>query len=422
MQSIRDKLQAANRSRAEHAGLALRRYLTHAVPRSNASRDEKESHQEDRRKLHLDVAHAAAASRMLYALAYERWKSELSSTSPQDVLAIQGRMIVGLGGDNVLETGLTLHHTYGVPLIPGSALKGLAAHYCDEVWGQRHQLESTRPTDENHKFRRLRHGEVRGRNGVHTEAGTYHEVLFGTTDDSGHIIFHDAWIDPASLTGQPNSGLVSDVMTPHHGDYYSDPTNTISPTDFDDPNPVTFLSVAGRFHVAVSCDVAGEEGQKWSRLAFDLLAEALREWGVGGKTSSGYGRLSEVAIQTESKGATAKPIRPLQPRTLEDMSNEQIKQRLSELPSNQMLLKVDGTHGGVAQALRLAPVPAGFQADGGWSIIDLPTFLTGIVFVLAERPSGSSKRAKYVEAIGRQPQPQSSGKSSQHRGKGGFRR
>jgi CRISPR-associated protein Cmr6 len=49
---------------------------------------------------------------------------------------VQGRLIVGLGGDNVLETGLTLHHTYGVPLIPGNALKGLAAHYCDQVWGQ----------------------------------------------------------------------------------------------------------------------------------------------------------------------------------------------------------------------------------------------------------------------------------------------
>lgn len=299
MQAIRDKLQTADRSRAEHAGLALRRYLKHAVPRSGAARDEKESHQNDRRKLHGDVAHAAASSRTLYALAYERWKAAIP-TDTSSVLTVQGRLIVGLGGDNVLETGLTLHHTYGVPFIPGSALKGLAAHYCDAVWGQRHAPDSAKLPDDNHKFRRLRRGEVCAKNGVHTQTGTFHEILFGTTEDSGHIIFHDAWIDPASLTGEPNSGIVLDVMTPHHGDYYSDKTyeggpnrgELIPPTDFDDPNPVTFLSVAGKFHLAVSCDVAGEEGQKWAKLAFDLLTKALREWGVGGKTSSGYGRLA----------------------------------------------------------------------------------------------------------------------------------
>ena len=37
-------------------------------------------------------------------------------------LCVGGRLIVGLGGDNVLETGITLHHTYGVPIIPGSAM------------------------------------------------------------------------------------------------------------------------------------------------------------------------------------------------------------------------------------------------------------------------------------------------------------
>ena len=293
MQAIRDKLQTADRSRAEHAGLALRRYLKHAVPRSGATRDDKESHQKDRRQLHGDVAHAAASSRTLYvyALAYERWKAAIP-TDTSSVLPVQGRLIVGLGGDNVLETGLTLHHTYGVPFIPGSALKGLAAHYCDEVWGQRQAPESAKLPDDNHQFRRLRRGEVCANNGVHTQTGTFHEILFGTTEDSGHIIFHDAWIDPASLTGQPNSGIVLDVMTPHHSDYYSDPTDTVAPTDFDDPTPITFLSVAGKFHIAVSCDVAGEDGQKWAKLAFDLLTEALREWGVGGKTSSGYGRMT----------------------------------------------------------------------------------------------------------------------------------
>jgi CRISPR type III-B/RAMP module RAMP protein Cmr6 len=114
----------------------------------------------------------------------------------------------------------------------------------------------------------------------------YHETIFGTTEDSGHIIFHDAWITPESL----EDSMKPDVMTPHHGDYYSK-KDEAAPTDFDDPNPITFLSIAGSFHVAVSCDVQSEDGEKWAKLAFKMLTEALREWGIGGKINAGYGRL-----------------------------------------------------------------------------------------------------------------------------------
>jgi CRISPR-associated protein Cmr6 len=169
-------------------------------------------------------------------------------------------MIIGLGGENVLETGISLQHTYGTPFIPGSALKGLTAHYCDQVWGA---------IDTKFKL-----GEE------------YHETIFGTTEDSGHIIFHDAWITPESL----GDSMKPDVMTPHHSVYYSNKEDA-APTDFDDPIPITFLSIVGGFYVTVSCDVQNEVGEKWAKLVFKMLTEALKEWGIGGKTNAGYGRL-----------------------------------------------------------------------------------------------------------------------------------
>ena len=57
------------------------------------------------------------------------------------------------------------------------------------------------------------------------------------------------------------------------------------------PTPVPFLSVTGRFRIAVSW--AGPETSaagKWIDLAISLLTAVLADWGVGGKTSSGYGR------------------------------------------------------------------------------------------------------------------------------------
>ena len=205
-------------------------------------------------------------SEVVYRSAYKRQIAYLPTLRADGRFSTSGRMVIGLGGENVLETGLTLQHTYGTPLIPGTALKGLASHYCDQVWG-------TRENDEG--FKRWQKGELRG---------NYHKAIFGATEDSGHIIFHDAWITPETLA----KSLQPDVMTPHHRDYYS---GKAAPTDFDDPNPVTFLSVVGTFHVAVSCDVPGAEGQEWAKLAFDLLTEALEEWGIGGKTNAGYGRL-----------------------------------------------------------------------------------------------------------------------------------
>ena len=135
----------------------------------------------------------------------------------------------------MLETGIRLHHTYGMPIIPGSALKGLAAHYCDQIWGDRHiETPFKMPTDSEDERREVKHRRQKDR----SRRDNYHRLLFGTTDDSGCITFHDAWYIPDS-SAQP---LVLDVMTPHHPKWLD---GSVPPTDFDSPTPVPFLSVIG---------------------------------------------------------------------------------------------------------------------------------------------------------------------------------
>lgn len=253
---------------ASNAGVLRDRYLRVAV------KDKDKKHPEERKNLFEAMQQALSSSEPLYEEAYRRHMLALAPPKQEGRFSTQGRIVIGLGGENVLETGLTLHHTYGTPMIPGTALKGLASHYCDQVWGLADP-----------GFKRWKKGE---------SGGEYHKAIFGATDDSGHMIFYDAWITPETLC----ESLQLDVMTPHHGDYYSDKTGRVAPTDFDDPNPVTFLSVTGSFHVAVSCDVTEKDGELWAKLAFDLLAEALREWGIGGKTNAGYGRLIGAEVGT----------------------------------------------------------------------------------------------------------------------------
>lgn len=224
--------------------------------------DDKKKHPDARKALFRAMKESLVRSQKIYTAAYQRYAGAIGPTDTSGDFETCGRIILGLGGENVLETGLTLHHTYGTPFIPGTALKGLAAHYCDQVWGNK---------DKEYRL-----------------GGRYHEALFGTMDYSGHIIFHDAWITPGTM---PES-LWLDVITPHHGDYYS---GNGAPTDFDDPVPITFLSVAGTFHIAVSCDnPEDEDGKKWAAFVFELLSEALVQWGIGGKTSAGYGRMKRL--------------------------------------------------------------------------------------------------------------------------------
>jgi CRISPR-associated protein Cmr6 len=195
-----------------------------------------------------------------YALIFQRWKEDLQSLGAQlQSLNIDGRVVVGLGVEGVLEASVTLHRTYGVPYIPGSALKGLAASYA------RKELE-------NDEWRKLK---------ADGEVGKLYEAVFGSGGKCGYITFHDALYVPSPNQAQM---LHTDVMTVHHANYYGgdDP-----PADWDDPKPVPFLSATGSYLLALS----GEPGTDGLRgHTMDILALALRDYGIGAKTSSGYGR------------------------------------------------------------------------------------------------------------------------------------
>jgi CRISPR-associated protein Cmr6 len=272
--SCRKALDELDLSSASNAGLLLARYL-------KVQKEEGTNNGEQEREKLLEAAvkaaklEAAGVTVNFYKTAFDRRKEILGGTV--GTLQLHGRLVIGLGASNILETGLTLNPIYGTPLIPGSALKGLASHYCASVWGAN-----------NPDFK----GPERDlRGNITRPAGKYHDFMFGSTEDAGFLTFHDAWIKPGSLV----HSLVQDVMTPHHGNYYMKKTVTeqqAAPTDFDDPNPVTFLSIKGEFEIHVSCDHSESQeqsGKSWELCAVELLKQAIENWGIGGKTSSGYG-------------------------------------------------------------------------------------------------------------------------------------
>jgi CRISPR-associated protein Cmr6 len=253
-----------------------------------------------------------------YARAFERWKSSFGSGDRLVELTLASRLLVGHGNASATDVGVTTHHTWGVPVIPGSALKGLLAHYVDAVYGPADPslLPWEQPDGERDRarYQGMLWNERRRR--VQRGPGEVYRVLFGAPDadedgrmrehdieaggGAGHVVFHDALYVPGSAeTDRP---YATDVLTVHQKSYYHSSGGTW-PNDYDSPNPVAFLTVrpGTRMFVALSGP------PDWTEMAGRLLRDALEQWGVGGKTSAGYGRLVPPERSAGSGGCKGSP-------------------------------------------------------------------------------------------------------------------
>ena len=252
MSSRRDRISQVQTRQEKHAnaGLWLDKYI----------KEQAREDTENRRKFVDQVSTLPIPE--VYETFYHRWEKMLTDSRALTRRArVKGRMVVGLGAESVLETSVTLHRTYGIPYIPGSALKGLAASYALQRLG-----------DEWHKD------------------GKAYKVVFGDTDDAGYLTFFDALYIPG--TGYKGQVLYADVITVHHPKYYQGTAGTQAPADWDSPTPIPFLSATGTYLIALAApELQIQKGSEWITATFNILEEALKTLGIGAKTSSGYGRM-----------------------------------------------------------------------------------------------------------------------------------
>lgn len=307
---MRDRLRAlALREAPDHAGLA---YDVWAPFEALGEGGPRERPREDLRDEWLGRLEKLELPRH-YELAYQRWAHALLTDGSAVACGrLTSRLLVGHGNASPTEVGLTLHRTWGVPIVPGSALKGLLAHYVATVYGP----DDARDDPERERFRGVR---WEGKRIVEGPGDVYRAVFgapaAGDDDDgeAGYVVFHDALVVPARTAGGAAVQMrpfARDVLTPHQASYArgggrSERGDDVWPSDYDDPVPVAFLSVRPgvEFLFALSGD------PDWTRWAMDLLCAALAQWGVGGKTVAGYGRFdfdcSAARVQAERERALA---------------------------------------------------------------------------------------------------------------------
>jgi len=225
-------------------------------------------------------------------------------------LKTSSRLVVGFGAEHVLETSITLHHLFGIPYIPASAIKGVVRMV--SFWEIAENLKNDGEIEELQEClydkqisdkceeKELNDAELRHK-------CLKHKLLFGTQGFKGLLVFLDAY--PEVEAGKEIFEL--DIMNPHYTEYY---TKDGIPGDWENPKPIVFLTVKKgiSFHFTVLIDEyrieeilndkdfpkeAKEIIEKWKSDSYSELkvtvekwvSEALKEFGVGSKTRLGYG-------------------------------------------------------------------------------------------------------------------------------------
>ncbi len=205
---------------------------------------------------------------------------------------INDKLIIGFGNHSVFETDITLHHIYGIPYIPGSALKGVLRNFiiqeyfmeCSDICKKECNGQCQRNANNDELFIKIFGGK-------------------NEKDESlqGNTIFMDSF---------PNKKFTieREVMTPHHQEYYDGSEKL--PLDRDRTTPINFLTVAGNDiefviniglnkiinNKVIKKDITSNdkilnkyEHQTIRKFILENLIDALEFHGIGAKTSVGYG-------------------------------------------------------------------------------------------------------------------------------------
>lgn len=207
------------------------------------------------------VCNTPQAKANLYPKAYNRWQqlwqlAQDNQAASLRELTFMHRALINLAQPSLWESSTSFNPTYGTPVIPGSACKGLARHFA------------------------VSHLSI---------APEHLNGLFESKNPNQKVKFMDAWWVPGSAPGSNRDRpWVREIVTPHHPEFMNTQGRTPA-TPFDSPKPSPQIAVHGKFLFVV-------QGPKlWADYALNILQVALETEGIGARTPE-YG-----CIQLHSK-------------------------------------------------------------------------------------------------------------------------
>lgn len=181
------------------------------------------------------------------------------------------RIACGLGYDHPIENGFTLDHNSGLPYLPGSSIKGLCRYVFEQYIAAAQNSKN---------FNAEKMFDLFGSD--ETDSPT-------SVQNTGDIVFFDAFPEKVPA-------VEVDIINNHHGQYYEQ-LNTYdenegslpSPMETESPNPVFFLAI-GTHTPFVFRLFSRSRNTENLKIIDSVILDGLTIFGIGAKTSVGYGR------------------------------------------------------------------------------------------------------------------------------------
>ena len=201
-------------------------------------------------------------------------KSEAELVVIKRVFRTKTRIIVGFGPSGWDISLIHMLKPYGVPWIPGSSLKGAMESAAQEelmkVVGNNSELKNVI-----HKYKEHRLEDLTGK--IKTLA-----ELFGTKYFRGRLIVLGGFINSV-----PSGGYMTvDVISPHYKRYYES-KGEVPPSESMVPVPIKFPAV--REGTQFTFILLMPNRKNYVEFVSEILEKTLTKYGIGGKTSAGYG-------------------------------------------------------------------------------------------------------------------------------------
>ena len=219
------------------------------------------------------------------------FREAFSGRSVVSVAQLEGRLAMNLADSLIQNAGISLDRLFGMPFIPGSAVKGVCRHAALE------QIKTTDPSDLPLLLDQFR--EVFGTSESDFARGDlrdYRALLGGRAENyRGRVSFLPAY--PLN-----EARIVLDLTCVHYPDYYRTGQMQDLSIEKPQPNPFPVVEVGAQFAFCLvlnrpkGSDSVLESARQW-------LESALTVRGLGAKTASGYGWFSlkpEILEQIDS--------------------------------------------------------------------------------------------------------------------------
>jgi CRISPR-associated protein Cmr6 len=204
----------------------------------------------------------------------------------------------GISSESDFKVGFYFDHTTGLPIIPGSSVKGvLRSAFPGNIRLEDDKKPSKEVMEERYKFFRWSIEETNKKAGTNIgklsnkEIDVLEAFIFEGQDDKGEQISYykcDRFFDAYPVKSLEKDGcfLKNDYITPH--------INRDKPemSPFTSPNPIQFLKVLPQVKFQFQFKLVDGGGLKPEQKVA-LFKEILCFMGVGAKTNVGYGQFAE---------------------------------------------------------------------------------------------------------------------------------